>query len=166
MAMTELYSRYVLAALTAALVLLAVFFLLRGHDLPGGGFVGGLMAAAAIELTVISLGARHMQTRIGRLLIPMAGAGLLLAVGSIMVGFAAAGTVFTGVWFHIAWLGLDIGTPLTFDFGVFLVVMSVTALFLLDLTLSLSPEDVRALDLEETGQAGSRNDKQGDASAA
>ncbi len=158
--MTELYSKYVLAALTAALVLLAVFFLLRGHDLPGGGFVGGLMAAAAIELTVISLGARHMQARIGRLLIPTAGAGLLLAAGSILIGFVAAGTVFEGVWLHVAVLELDIGTPLTFDFGVFLVVMSVTALFLLDLTLSLSPEDVRALDLEETGLAESGSDPQ------
>ncbi len=164
--MTELYSRYMLAALTAALVLLAVFFLLRGHDLPGGGFVGGLMAAAAIELTVVSLGARHMQARIGRLFVPLAGLGLLLAVGSIVAGFAVAGTVFEGVWLHIAWLELDIGTPLTFDLGVFLVVMSVTALFLLDLTLTLSPADIRALDLEETGQPGTRNDRQGDASSA
>ncbi len=164
--MTELYSKYVLAALTAALVLLAVFFLLRGHDLPGGGFVGGLMAAAAIELTVISLGARHMQARIGRLLVPTAGFGLLLAAGSIIVGFAVTGTVFAGVWAHVAFLEIDIGTPLTFDLGVFLVVMSVTALFLLDLTLALSPDDVRALDLEETGRAESGHDGQRDESAA
>ncbi len=147
--MTELYRKYVLTALSAALVLLAFFFLLRGHNLPGGGFVGGLMAAAAIELTVISLGARHMQARIGYLLIPTAGAGLLLAVGSMVLGFVVAGTVFQEVWF----LDSDLGTPLTFDLGVFLVVMSVTALFLLDLTLTLSPEDVQALDLEESGQA-------------
>lgn len=150
--MTELYRKYVLAALTAALVLLAVFFLLRGHDLPGGGFVGGLMAAAAIELTIISLGARHMQARIGRLLVPTAGAGLLLATGSIAVGYVATGTAFAGVWLHIPLLDVDIGSPLSFDLGVFLVVMSVTALFLLDLTLALSPEDVRALDIEETDQ--------------
>lgn len=162
--MTELYNRYMLAALTAALVLLAVFFLLRGHDLPGGGFVGGLMAASAIELTVISLGARHIQARIGRLFVPMAGIGLLLAVGSIMAGFVAAGTVFEGVWLHIAWLGLDISTPLLFDLGVFLVVMSATALFLLDLTLTLAAEDIRALDLEEAGYPGTRHDSPGDAS--
>ncbi len=157
--MTELYRKYVLAALSAALVLLAFFFLLRGHNLPGGGFVGGLMAAAAIELTVISYGARHMQARIGYLLIPTAGAGLLLALVSMALGFVVAGTVFKEVWF----LDTDLGTPLTFDLGVFLVVMSVTSLFLLDLTLALSPEDVRALDLEETGQAESAVDLSGKA---
>lgn len=151
--MTELYRKYVLAALTAALVLLAVFFLLRGHDLPGGGFVGGLMAAAAIELAVLSLGARNMQTRIGGLLVPTAGTGLLIAGSSIVAGYVVNGTAFASVWIHVPLVDVEVGTPLSFDFGVFLVVMSVTALFLLDLTLALSPEDVRALDLEEAEQA-------------
>jgi multicomponent Na+:H+ antiporter subunit B len=36
--------------LIAVLLLFSVFLLLRGHDLPGGGFIGGLVAAAAIAL--------------------------------------------------------------------------------------------------------------------
>lgn len=150
--MTELYRRYVLTALAAAMVLLAVFFLLRGHNLPGGGFVGGLMAAAAVELTIVSQGARHIQARIGGLLLPAAGAGLLLAAASIAAGYLAAGTAFAHVWFHVPVLNLDIGTPLTFDLGVFLVVMASTSLFVLDLTLADSPEDLEALDEQEAVQ--------------
>lgn len=147
--MTELYRRYVLTSLTAALVLLAVFFLLRGHDLPGGGFVGGLMAAAAIELIIISAGAREVQDHLGDLLIPLAGIGLLTAVVSVLLGAAVHGTVFQNVWFHIPLLDIDVGTPVTFDLGVFLVVMSVTALFLLNLTLTQTAETEQLLEMEE-----------------
>ncbi len=148
--MTELYLRYVLASLTAALVLLAVFFLLRGHDLPGGGFVGGLMAAAAIELTILSQGAEEVQNRLGPLMVPVAGLGLIVAVASILIGFFREGTAFAGTWFHIPFLDIDIGTPVTFDLGVFLVVMSVTSLFLLDLTLTRTTETEQLLEMDET----------------
>ncbi len=148
--MTELYLKYVLASLTAALVLLAVFFLFRGHDLPGGGFVGGLMAAAALELTILSQGAEEVQRRLGRLMVPLAGLGLLVAVGSILLGLVQEGTVFAATWFHVPVLDIDIGTPVTFDLGVFLVVMSVTSLFLLDLTLTRSTEMEQLLEVDET----------------
>lgn len=148
--MTELYLKYVLASLTAALVLLAVFFLFRGHDLPGGGFVGGLMAAAALELTILSQGAEEVQRRLGRLMVPLAGLGLLVAVGSILLGLVQEGTVFAATWLHVPVLDIDIGTPVTFDLGVFLVVMSVTSLFLLDLTLTRSTEMEQLLEVDET----------------
>lgn len=147
--MTELYLRYVLNSLTAALALFAIFFLLRGHDLPGGGFVGGLMAAAAVELVILSVGAEEVQARLGRRLVPLAGIGLLVAVLSMAVGWLEHGTVFQGAWFHVPGLDFDIGTPVTFDFGVFLVVASVTSLFLLDLTLTRSMETEQLLEMED-----------------
>ena len=42
--------------LITVLLLLSVFWLLRGHDLPGGGFIGGLVAAAALALYAIANG--------------------------------------------------------------------------------------------------------------
>ncbi len=147
--MTELYLKYVLSSLTAALVLLAVFFLLRGHDLPGGGFVGGLMAAAAIELTILSQGAQEVQRRLERLMIPVAGLGLLVAVVSILLGLTQKSVIFADTWFYLPLLDLDIGTPVTFDLGVFLVVMSVTSLFLLDLTLTHSAETKQLLEMDD-----------------
>ncbi len=148
--MTELYLKYVLTSLTAALVLLAVFFLLRGHDLPGGGFIGGLMAAAALELIILSRGAEEVQLRLGRLMVPLAGLGLIIAVISILLGLVREGTVFAGTWFHVPVLEIDVGTPVTFDLGVFLVVMSVTSLFLLDLTLTRTTETEQLLEVDET----------------
>ena len=147
--MTELYLKYVLNGLTAALILLAFFFLLRGHQLPGGGFVGGLMAAAVIQLAIISQGAVTVQRWVGRLLLPVSGLGLLIAVLAIVVGWPASGTVFAPVYAHLPWLEIDFSTALAFDFGVFLVVMSVTSLFLLDLTLTRSARSEQLLDMED-----------------
>jgi len=146
---TELYLKYVLNGLTAALILLAFFFLLRGHLLPGGGFVGGLMAAAVVELAIISQGAVTVQRRVGRLLLPVSGLGLLTAVLAIIFGWPQSGTVFAPVYFHLPWLEVEFSTALAFDFGVFLVVMSVTSLFLLDLTLTRSARLEQLLDMED-----------------
>ena len=147
--MTELYLKYVLNGLTAALILLAFFFLLRGHSLPGGGFVGGLMAAAVVELAIISQGAVTVQRRVGRLLLPVSGLGLLTAVLAIIFGWPQSGTVFAPVYFHLPWLEVEFSTALAFDLGVFLVVMSVTSLFLLDLTLTRSARSEQLLDMED-----------------
>ena len=131
------------------MILLAFFFLLRGHQLPGGGFVGGLMAAAVVQLAIISQGPVTVQRRIGRLLLPVSGLGLLTAVLAIIFGWPRSGTVFAPVYFHLPGLEIEFGTALAFDFGVFLVVMSVTSLFLLDLTLTRSARSEQLLDMED-----------------
>ena len=43
------------------LLLFSVFLLLRGHNEPGGGFVGGLVAAAAFALYAIAFGTRRAR---------------------------------------------------------------------------------------------------------
>jgi multisubunit Na+/H+ antiporter MnhB subunit len=61
--MTEIYLRLVDRILTPILLLIAIFLFLRGHDLPGGGFIAGLVAAAAIELTILALGSHPRPLR-------------------------------------------------------------------------------------------------------
>ncbi len=133
--MPELYLLLLDRILTPVLLLLSVFLLLRGHNLPGGGFIAGLMAAAAFQLQILSRGRAYVQERIGAYLQPAIGAGLTLAASAGLAGFLEH-NVFKGIWFEIP-LGplgdLALGTPVIFDLGVFLVVVSVTTSYLLGL---------------------------------
>lgn len=133
--MLELYLRLLDRILTPTLLLLALFFFLRGHNLPGGGFIAGLMAATAFQLQILSRGETVVSGQIARLLQPGAGIGLLLAISAGIAGIFDA-EFFQGLWFDIP-LGalgyLEVGTPLLFDLGVFLAVVCVATSYLLGL---------------------------------
>lgn len=95
----------------------AVWILLRGHNAPGGGFIGGLVAVAGSSLLAITLGsaaARRLQP-LAPLPLAMAGVGLAL-----LAGF---GGVATGMPFltHV-WTDVGLSTVMLFDVGVFLAV--------------------------------------------
>jgi multicomponent Na+:H+ antiporter subunit B len=111
------------------LLLFSVFVLWRGHNEPGGGFVGGLVAAAGFALHAIA----HDVTATRRLLVVdprgLIGGGLIAAVTSGAVALATGKPFMTGAWLYLD-LGfgsrLELGTPLLFDAGVYLVVLGVT----------------------------------------
>jgi len=133
--MPELYLRLLDRILTPVLLILTLFLLLRGHNLPGGGFIAGLMAAAAFQLQILSRGEMVVRRQVGRYLHPGIGLGLLTAVSAGIVGVLDTG-FFKGLWFDIP-LGplghLEIGTPVIFDLGVFMVVVCVVTSYLLGL---------------------------------
>lgn len=110
------------------LLLFSVFILLRGHYLPGGGFVGGLIAAIAFVLHMFAYGIKETQWLLRihpGYLMPF---GLSLAILSGIVPVIFTGQPFlTGVWFDdpIPVIGL-VGTALFFDIGVYIVVVGVT----------------------------------------
>ena len=118
------------------MLLFSVFVLLRGHNSPGGGFSGGLMAAGGFALLAIAFSvptARRALRVDPRTLI---GSGLLLAAGSGMVGFGRNQPFMTSQWGSAVLPGLGevgLGTPLLFDAGVYLVVFGVTLLIILTL---------------------------------
>lgn len=132
--MTERYMRLLDYVLTPVLMMLAVFLLLRGHNNPGGGFIAGLMVSAALQLQIMSRGEPFVRARIGRYLHPMIGIGLLTAVSAASTGLLYGG-FFKGVWWRIPLgpLAFDFGTPVAFDIGVFLVVISAVVSYLLGL---------------------------------
>jgi multicomponent Na+:H+ antiporter subunit A len=112
------------------LLLFAVFLLLRGHNEPGGGFVGGLVAAAAFALYLVAYGVKSARRALLVQPMTMLGIGLLLAVVS---GVPAA---FRGQPFLTAqWMlqPVALGTPMLFDIGVFLVVAAVVLMMLFGL---------------------------------
>ena len=127
----------ILTTVTRFLVVLmlafSVYLLLRGHNQPGGGFVGGLVAAIAFALMAITDGSRRVArlVRVDPRVVAMVGVGVALTAGLFA---AAAGAPFlTGLWAFPA--GLPLGTPLLFDVGVYLAVIGAV------LTLLLALED-------------------------
>jgi len=130
--------------LLALLLITSLFMLWRGHNEPGGGFIGGLFAASAVVLYLMAF----RQARTERLLrVPprsALGVGLAVAVASGLVGVVLAGAPFmTGQWVSVG--GLKLGTPLLFDIGVFLVVVGFTLTIVLALERVVSgvPESPR-----------------------
>lgn len=116
------------------LLLFSVFLLLRGHNEPGGGFVGGLVAAAAFILYAIANGIAaereilHIEPRV------FIAVGLLCAAGSGLLSLLSGQPFMAGLWSaqEVPVLG-KIGTPLLFDIGVYLVVLGVTLMIVLSL---------------------------------
>jgi len=130
--MPELYLRLLNRILTPVLLLLALFLLVRGHNLPGGGFIAGLMAAAAFELQILSRGQERVRRAIGPYLNSGIGLGLAIAIFSGILGLLK-GVFFQGQWLavDVPLLGhLELGTPILFDLGVFLVVVSFATSYL------------------------------------
>lgn len=122
--------------LTPLMLALSVFMLLRGHNDPGGGFIGGLLAATAFALYATAEGsaAARAALRVEPAALGMFGVALALAAG--LWGLVTAGAFFAGVWPFIettpegAKTGWPVGSILIFDTGVYLVVVgAVSAIF-------------------------------------
>jgi multicomponent K+:H+ antiporter subunit A len=115
------------------IVTLAAFLLLRGHDLPGGGFIAGVTMAIGFILQYLAGGTRWIEDRLRILPVYWIGIGLLL---SLMTG---AGAWVFGAPFltsHFQYLDLPIlgrvplASALLFDLGVFILVVGATVLIL------------------------------------
>lgn len=109
------------------LLLFSFFLLLRGHNEPGGGFVGGLVASAAFALYTISAGVEQARNAIRYETVTFIGVGLFIAVISAILPLFLDQPFFTILWYpyEVPVLG-KVGTALTFDLGVYLVVIGAT----------------------------------------
>lgn len=112
------------------LLLFALFLLLRGHNDPGGGFVGGLVVASAFALHAVAFGVA--ESRRALLVEPstLLGAGLLVALSSGLPAVLLGQSFLTAQWTDV---GMPLGTPLVFDVGVFLVVIGVVLVMMFSL---------------------------------
>ena len=113
--------------LVALLLVFSVFMLLRGHNEPGGGFIGGLIGATGFVVYAIACGtdAARRALRVAPEKVAMAGLGIALFAGVAAIFFGDA--FFTGQWLFLGATeddkGLPLSTVLIFDIGVYLVVM-------------------------------------------
>lgn len=109
-----------------AMLVFSLFILLRGHDEPGGGFIGGLAAAAAYTVVTLAFGADKAQRWLILHPVVLMGTGLFCA---ILSGLPPLIGDFGGFLYHLWWEGqigflqLKLGTTLLFDIGVYFVVI-------------------------------------------
>jgi multicomponent K+:H+ antiporter subunit A len=122
---------------------LAVYLLLRGHDLPGGGFVAGITFAVAIILQYMAGGTRWAEDRLELRPVRLVGVGLLLAAATGAGAWFFAHPFLTSHTAHFEWpiVGeIHLPSAIAFDLGVFSLVVGATALIL----IALAHQSVRS----------------------
>ena len=116
------------------LLLFSVFLLLRGHNEPGGGFVGGLVAGTAFVLYGFAHGADGARRALRADPRTVIAIGLLVALASGLPALARGNPFLAATWLPRALPVLGkVGTPILFDLGVYLVVLGTVTLVLLTL---------------------------------
>jgi multicomponent Na+:H+ antiporter subunit B len=138
--MNTLIFRTIAPLITVVMVAFSIFVLLRGHDAPGGGFIGGLIAAAAITIYGIANGAAAARRALKADPLSYAGLGVVLAAASGLLSAIWGLPYLTGlrVAFDLGNAEIALSTPMIFDIGVYFTVFG---------TISAA-----ALMLEDTGE--------------
>jgi multicomponent Na+:H+ antiporter subunit B len=120
----------------------SVWVLLRGHNEPGGGFIGGLLAVSASILWAVAHGSAAAERRLPlRDPVLLAAAGVLVAAVSGLPALLLGDGYLTHLWATLP-LGvtdLKVSTVLLFDLGVYLCVWGSLAGYALGL-LGLQPD--------------------------
>ncbi len=119
-----------------AIALLAAHLLLRGHNLPGGGFVAGVTFAVALILQYMAGGTRWAEERLRLRPMRWVGAGLVLAAGTGAAAWLFEHPFLTSHTAHVSLpvLGeLHLPSAMAFDLGVFALVVGATGLILIAL---------------------------------
>ncbi|PLX95399.1 MAG: monovalent cation/H+ antiporter subunit A [Desulfuromonas sp.] len=128
-------------------LLVSVYIFLRGHNLPGGGFIAGLVTAIALILQYLTNGVVWTKKRLPAAQThPLIAWGLLVAMltglGSWLFGRPFLTSAF-GHW-SLPLVGeFELASAMAFDLGVYLVVVGATLLILINLGLFKSSPAVR-----------------------
>lgn len=124
--------------LAALMIVFSIFVLLRGHNEPGGGFIGGLIAASAIAIYGIAAGVAEVRKALVFHPITFAGFGVFIAALSGFFSLFAEVPFLMGLWLFLELSDgseLALSTPMLFDIGVYFVVLGAIS------TIALSLEE-------------------------
>ena len=132
----------IMASLTRLLLplalLVSMYILLRGHNMPGGGFIAGLITAVALIMQYLANGVTWTQQRLPANEHTMISYGLLIATLTGMASWFFGYPFLTSTFSHIHWplVGeFELASAMAFDLGVYLVVVGATLLIIINLGL-------------------------------
>lgn len=131
----DLILRTVAVAAFIPLNLLSLHLFWRGHNLPGGGFVAGLVTALSLLLLVFVIGVHGLRRLLRFNPLVVAVAGVLLALGTTLLPAMQGLPMLHHLHFYLG--SFYAGTPVLFDFGVFLSVVGVSLKLILPLMKSV-----------------------------
>ncbi len=118
------------------MLLVAVYIFLRGHNLPGGGFIAGLIAAIALIVQYLANGIDWTSERLKVDMHWSIGLGLLIATATGLVAIGIGYPFLTSTFTYLNWplVGkFEVASAIAFDLGVFLVVVGATVMSLVQL---------------------------------
>ena len=119
------------------LSLLAIYALYRGHNEPGGGFIGGLILSASLIFKILAFGPHEIHERLWCTPRQLIISGLSAALIAGLMPLAVGKDFLQSLWlptFELPLLGsMHIGTPLLFDIGVFMIVIGFVLTVILEL---------------------------------
>jgi multicomponent K+:H+ antiporter subunit A len=117
-------------------LLVSVYIFLRGHNVPGGGFIAGLITSVAIIQQYIAHGVQWIKPRITIDYQWLIGGGILIATATGL-GSWIFDKPFLSTWFdyfHLPWVGeFELASAMLFDLGVYLTVVGSVMLILANL---------------------------------
>lgn len=119
-------------------LMVSIYILLRGHNLPGGGFIAGLITAVALVMQYLTNGVSWTQTRLSVNMHTVIGLGLFIATLSGIASWIFGYPFLTSTFSHLHWplIGeFELASAMVFDLGVYLVVVGATLLILVYLGL-------------------------------
>lgn len=141
-ALDSLLLRSLIGLIFLLVNIVSIYLLLRGHNLPGGGFIAGLMTGMSFILLGLARGWEELQKELPVPPLRLATFGVLLTIVSGSLPMFVGDPFLTNYTFHLPKLPmvgeLHIGTPLIFDFGVFLLVGCITVKLVIVLARSTS----------------------------
>lgn len=110
--------------IVATMLVFSLYICLRGHNEPGGGFIGGLIAAAAMGVFAMAAGVTATRRALRVDPLAIAGFGLFIAGLSGVLSLFTGSAFMTSIWLYLgAGEGaVALSTPLVFDLGVYCVV--------------------------------------------
>lgn len=116
-------------------IVFSLYLLFRGHNDPGGGFIGGLIGSIGFVFYTMAHGAEVTRKRFKINAIGLIASGLLVAGISGMISIFFGDPFLTARWedYYLPFIGRP-GTPLLFDIGVYILVVGIV----LKITLTMS----------------------------
>jgi multicomponent Na+:H+ antiporter subunit B len=125
--MNTLIFRTVAPLISTVMILFSIIVLLRGHNDPGGGFIGGLIATSAAAIYGMARGVGEVRRLLRVNPIAFAGFGIALSCFVGLISMLVGAPFLTGLWLP----GYIFGVPGAFDIGVYFVVFgTMTAIIL------------------------------------
>jgi len=120
-------------------LLVSAFIFLRGHNLPGGGFIAGLITAIALIMQYLANGVAWTHERLPAHTHPWIAAGLVVALLTGLASWLFGRPFLTSTFghFELPLIGeFELASAMAFDLGVYLVVVGATLLILINLGLA------------------------------